>query len=252
MQQCSSDWVMTDSWAACRCVDASEALCCVPFSRHEKLQTHRASVACWRNHEPFFIVVKWMNEKCPNDNWVNQAVRELFIFFFNNQQRKLGNFILSQKAPPAALLSINCLIMWSVFRGYRERLLHFDNHRLCQWQLLGLFWNSGLGVSWVHIDSKCDSSCHCGILVLMIGQLIEWGVSSWKLWAKYQVAGPLLIGATFDVKWNKQVMRIIQLTFRPPKRALSHVCVWPFVNFCPFSLEVGWFLISSLPKTCSC
>lgn len=155
------------------------------------------------------------------DNWMDQAVQEFAFPSFTLITHRGSRKGLSCLKLPAVLLSINCLSMWSVFRGYWEGLLHFNNQRLCQWQLLWLFWNSELGVSGAHIDSKCDSSCHCGIPVLMIGQLIEWSVSR-TLWAVYQVAGPLLIGATFAVTWDKQVMRIIQLSFGTPSWTSIH------------------------------
>lgn len=113
---------------------------------------------------------------------------------------------------------------------------------MCQWQLLWLFWNSEQGVPWAHIDSKCDSSCHCGIQILMIGQLIERSASSRTLWALYQVAGPLLFRATFAITWNKQVMRIIQLSLSAPWGLLI-VCVHvlEFLSMCEPSCHSIFF-----------
>ena len=112
----------------------------------------------------------------PNESVYSE---EAFFFFFHLiKKEEAGRFIWSWAALPLALLSTNCLSMWRVLRERSEALPHFNNQRLCQWQLLWLFWNSERGVSGAHIDSKCDSSCPCGIRVLMIGQLIEWSVSS--------------------------------------------------------------------------
>lgn len=102
-----------------------------------------------------------------------------------------------------------------------------------------------------HIDSKCDSSCHCGIPIITIGQLIERSVSSRTLWALYRVAGPLLFRATFAVTWNKQVMRIIQLSFSAPWGLLI-VCVHvlEFLSMCE-SLCHSIFLIQNASMSSS-
>lgn len=197
-----------------------------------------------------------------------ELFRSLFFSSFTNPRRKLkGLSRLKQRCQRLCypLTASACEVSWGDPKG---GLPHFNNRRLCQWQLLWLFWNSGWGVSGAHIDSKCDSSCHCGIPVLMIGQLIEWSVSSRVLWAVYRVAGPLLIRATFAATRNKQVMGITQLSFSTPRGILimfvcarsqtsTHVrtivsLIWSyyFNHICsPYSLwfSSSQFLLAILP-----
>lgn len=140
--------------------------------------------AAWTH--PRTVAFKKANKgsRCSLTHQWTTTIWKAFFLLSDNDRRKLWGLSLKQWHCYASTVSA-CEEPWG---NTKEGLPHFNKQRPCQWQLLWLFWNSMRDVSGARIDSKCDSSCLCGISVLMIGRWLS-RVSPQTLWASYQVAG---------------------------------------------------------------